>query len=436
MFRIIREVERVETTERGLFRRRIADVIHARLKDEPVVALQGPRTVGKSTLLAQVATARAARLLDLDDLATRDAVAADPGLFVAGHDLVCIDEYQHVPSLLDAIKAELNRELRPGRFLLTGSTRSDALPAAAQALTGRMHSVTVYPLSQGELADVRENLVEALFEDPSRLVSDARASETSRMRYIELISAGGFPLAVARTGAARGRWFDDYVTQSLERDVLELAKVRQRERLPRLLRGLAGQTAQMLNVANAAREVRMDEKTAESYTRLLEAVFLVHRLPAWGTTLRSRVSARPKIHVLDYGVAARLLRLSPAKLERLDPPTLTQFGHLLETFVVAEVLKQVSWLDGIAGVGHWRTHDGDEVDLVVERDDGAIIAFEVKASGRATGDAFRGLRHLRAAAGDAFIAGVGLYLGPSSYRVDDRLYAMPVDRLWSVEGEI
>ena len=417
--------------EGTLYLRRLTDVVHARLADEPVVALQGPRTVGKSTLLAEVARAYHARLLDLDDLATRDAVAADPGLFVAGGDLVCVDEYQHVPVLLDAIKAELNRDLRPGRFLLTGSTRSDALPVAARALTGRMHSLTVHPLSQGEIRGVHENFVATLFDDPSRIVAHGNLVAPSRAQVIEAIVAGGFPLAVSRSATARGRWFDDYLTQSLERDVRELARVRQREQLPQLLRALAGQTGQLLNVANAARKVRMDERTAESYTRLLEAVFLVYRLPAWGRTLRSRVSARPKLHILDAGVAARLLRLTGSKLEQLDPAALTQFGHLLETFVVAEVLKQVSWLDGIAGVGHWRTHDGHEVDIVVERDDGAIIAIEVKASGRAGGDGLRGLRQLRAACGDAFVAGVALHLGPSAYAVEDRVLAAPVDRLWT-----
>lgn len=104
---------------------------------------------------------------------------------------------------------------------------------------------------------------------------------------------------------------------------------------------------------------------------------------------------------------------------------------MLETFVVGELLKQASWLDEVAVTGHWRTHDNDEVDLVVERDDGAIVAFEVKASSRVPGDELRGLRKLRTAAKDAFLAGVVLYLGERSYSYEDRLHVMPVDRLWA-----
>ena len=421
----------VNTPLTGLVARRIEEVVERRSREEPVIALQGPRTVGKSTQLRKLASTHAVEVLDLDDLATRDAVLADPALFVSGPEPVCIDEYQKAPVVLDAIKAELNAGLRPGRFLITGSTRHDALPAAAEALTGRLHIVTIYPLSQGELAGVRENLVELLFEDPIRVLTQAGTAQITRSQYIERITAGGFPLALARPPAIRGRWFDDYVISTLERDVKELSKIRQGEALPRLLARLAGQTAQVLNVAAAAREARIDSETAEAYLRLLEAVFLLQRLPAWGTTLRARASAKPKLHLLDSGVAARLLRLTPAKLARLDPTSLQQFGHLLETFAVCEVIKQASWLDGIAGYGHWRTYDGDEVDLVLEREDGALVAFEVKSGARVPGGAFKGLRKLRDATGEAFVAGVVLYLGQRSYTYEDRLHVMPVSSLWT-----
>lgn len=411
--------------------RRALAVASSRLREEPVVALQGARAVGKSTLLGQLASSLRAQVLDLDDLAVRDAAAADPGSFVAGAAPVCIDEYQHVPGILDAIKAELNRDPRPGRFVLTGSTRYDALPLAAQSLTGRLHLLPVWPLSQGEIAGTQENLLEALFADPSAVVTPS-LSTTTKAGYIGRICAGGFPIALARrTVASRNRWFDDYVKLVLERDVRELARIRQREQLPGLLRRLAGQTAQVLNLTSAASASGMDRTTAAEYVRLLEAVFLVFRLEAWGTTLRARVAGTPKIHVVDSGVAARLLRLTPDRLGRLDPTSLTELGHLLETFVVGELLKQASWLDGIAGAGHWRTHDGDEVDLVVERDDGAVVAFEVKASARVPGSDMQALRRLRDAVGHAFLAGVALYTGTRSYAFEDRVFVLPVDRIWN-----
>ncbi|MCC6387408.1 MAG: ATP-binding protein [Dehalococcoidia bacterium] len=413
----------------GLVQRRLTQVALDRFEDEPVLLLQGPRSVGKSTLLRQLADRLGADVVDLDDVATRDAVAADPATFVARPGVVCIDEYQHVPLVLDAIKAELNRDGRPGRFILTGSARHEALPVAAQALTGRLHRLPVYPLSQGEISGVEEGFLARVLDGDVPAVGPL---PMERHDYIERVVAGGFPVPLSRPrGARRARWIDDYIRLTLERDVRELARVEQAAVLPRLLERLAGQTAQVLNIARAASDLRMSERTVDSYVRLLEAVFLVRRLPAWGTTLTARAGARPKVHMLDSGIAARLLRLTGEKLARRDPTALTELGHLLETFVVGELLKQASWLEGVAGIGHWRTRDGDEVDLVIERDDGAVVAFEVKASQRVDGRELAPLRKLRDAVGPSFLAGIALHLGAQSYAAEDRLYVVSAAALWS-----
>lgn len=411
--------------------RRLLSVVPSRMADEPVVLLQGPRTVGKSRLLASLAATFGGTLIDLDDLAARAAATADPAFIVQGPAPVLIDEYQHVPELLDAIKAELNRDLRPGRFVLAGSTRHDALPAAAQALTGRLHRIDVLPFSQGELGGGTERLLHDAFLRPEILTSNDPSAE-SRAGYVERIVRGGFPLALARTReAARGRWFDDYLELTLERDVGELANLRRRALLPRFLERLAAQTAQVLNLGTAAETTGLDWKTGDLYLKLLESVFLVHRLPAWGTTLRARATSKPKIHVVDSGVAARLLRLTPDRLAGRDPAALTELGHLLETFVVGEVRKQASWMEGITGLGHWRTSDGDEVDLIVERDDGKIVAFEVKASSRVAAGDLKSLTKLRDAVGTRLAAAAVLYLGERSYTASDRIHVLPVDRVWA-----
>jgi hypothetical protein len=211
---------------------------------------------------------------------------------------------------------------------------------------------------------------------------------------------------------------------------VELVQIRQRQQLRELLEALAGRTGQLLNLSDAGKHLELSKSALAEYAKLLEDLFLVERLPAWGTTLRARAVKTAKIHVVDSGVAARLLRLTPAKLVSLDPTALTEFGNLLETFVVGELRKQVSWLDERVTVGHWRTHDQDEVDYVIEFDDGRILAFEVKANERISGADFKGLRSLRASLGKRFIAGVAFSTGPRSYTYEDRLHVMPVDRLW------
>lgn len=287
------------------------------------------------------------------------------------------------------------------------------------------------PFSQGELAGVSEHFLRDLFDDPEGAVTPRRSAET-RDGYIERIIRGGFPLALARTTeAVRGRWFDDYLQLTQERDVAELANLRRRAVMPRFIECLAGQTAQVLNVSAVAEATGLDWNTGELYLKLLESVFLVQRLPAWGTTLKARATSKPKIHVLDSGVAARLLRVTPRRLAGRDPAALTELGHLLETFVVGEIRKQASWMDGVAGLGHWRTSDGDEVDLIIERDDGAIVAIEVKAGSRVTGGDLKSLEKLRDAIGPRFAAGAALYLGERSYTYSDRVHVLPVARIWA-----
>lgn len=410
--------------------RRLQDVVRGRMAADPVIILHGPRAVGKSTLLGGLARSMGRPIVDLDDLATRDAVRADPRLFVGGEGPVLIDEFQHVPEVLDAIKAELNRDTRPGRFVITGSTRFATVPATAQSLTGRVHRADVRPLSQGEIAESREDFAELLTGDPALLVR--ATSTTTRRDYISRIVAGGFPMALRRAGTtARARWFDDYVESVLERDVLELSRVRQRRQLPRLLGQFASQTGQVLNIARVAATVGMEKSTAENYTKLLEAVFLVYLLPSWGTTLGSRVAAAPKIHMVDSGLAARLVRLTEAKLAAASASALTEFGHLLETFAVGEVCKQLDWLDQPTVRGHWKTHDGDEVDLVIERDDGMVVAIEVKAGSRVPSSDLGGLVKLRRKLGGQFLGGVVLHTGTRSYTYEKDIHIVPVDRLWS-----
>ncbi len=413
-----------------LYPRRLQAVLATRLQEEPALLLQGPRTVGKSTLLEGIAQTAGVTVLDLDDPATREAVTLDPRLFVSGPRPVLIDEYQKAPIVLDAIKAELNRDSAPGRFVITGSTRFESLPKLGQALTGRLHRLTVYPLTQAELDRRDTNLVTTLFDAP-RTLTTSTPSNTTRAEYIHRMARGGFPRAVLRQReSARNRWFDDYIALSLERDAADVRELRRANLLPQLLRLIAGQTAQVLNLSKAGASVGLDASTASDYLNVLEALFLLVRLPAWGKTLTSRSTRSPKVHIVDSGVAARLLLLGETKLAAPDATSLTQLGHLLETFVVGELIRHASWLEERFTAGHWRTHDGDEVDLVLEAEDGRVVAIKVKASSRVRNEDLSSLRKLRAALDGRLAAGILLHLGEHSFVTEDGLFAAPVDVLW------
>ncbi|MEV0380257.1 ATP-binding protein [Nonomuraea sp. NPDC050643] len=415
----------------ALVPRHLIDVICQRLATRPVIVLTGPRTIGKSTLLNTCARKHQVPVIDLDSPPVRRQVAEDPTHFAGGPlEPVCIDEFQHVPEILSAIKAELNVDLRPGRYILTGSTRYSALPRLGQALTGRAHIMTVWPLSQGELTGHRETFLDAMFADPGALVT-AIPSKTTRAEYERMILTGGFPMVLDLPDAERGHWYKDFVDMVIDRDVLEIRKVRQRHVLPLILRHLAARTASVANAADIAQQVGLEQRLVGDFISLLESVFLVHRLDAYSRTLSGKVGRSPKVHLIDSGLAAHLLGISQRKLNRRDSATLTEFGKVVETFVVNELVKQAGWAESVVRFGHFRTRDQREVDLVVESGEGEVIGVEVKAKSSIEEADFRGLRMLRDHLGDAFVGGVLLNLGQQSFRHDDRLFVMPVDRLWT-----
>jgi predicted AAA+ superfamily ATPase len=414
---------------RKTVRRRSLAAVLSRLATAQVVVIGGPRSVGKSTVLAALATERGRSVVDLDEPATRRAVTSDPLRFLDADRPVLVDEYARVPETMDVIKQLLNRDGAPGQFVLAGSTRYGTVPAIAQALTGRVDIVPLWPLSQGEIASRHEVMVERLVagQDPS-----LQDLDVDRAAYADRVIAGGMPIALRlATVAARSRWFDQYLLLTLDNDVAEIAKVRRRVVLPRLAAAVASRTAQLLNVAHLARDLGIDRSTTEDYLRLLEAVFLHHVLPAWGTTLSARSAATPKLHFVDTGLASRLLRVTAEKLLAARPSALQQFGHLLETFTVNELCKQAHWLEQPVDIGHWRNHDGAEVDLVLERTDGSVLAFEVKAAPDVRAEDLRGIKALARRLGQDQVTGIVLHTGRHGWRIDANTFAVPIARLWT-----
>ncbi|MGO1736439.1 MAG: ATP-binding protein [Leucobacter sp.] len=413
-----------------LISRRLSPVLRQRLDETPVLLLEGPRSVGKSTLLAELTPSDEHAIYDLDQAQFRLLAQQNETALVGGASPVLIDEYQRVPALLDAIKAHLNRETRPGMFVLAGSASYDSLPKGTQALTGRIQRLPVMPFTQTEIDGTDNHFIERAFE--SDIPHTATPARTTRVDYIDRVMRGGMPLAISASSTdARNRWMQGQVRQSLERDAGEIRRIHRKADLRHILTRIAGQTAGLLNVSKVAQGLESSRDTATAYIELLESLFLISTLPAWGTTVSSRSVSAPKVHVVDSGVGAYLLRLSGAKLQRLDPSSMTEFGHLLESFVVQEVIRQTTWMSSLVSAGHWRTRDNDEVDLVLERHDGAVIGIEVKAGERVEDNHFAGLRKLRDRLGTAFAAGVAFHLGQVGYEKEDRIHSIPVERLWT-----
>jgi uncharacterized protein len=413
------------TARGGLLDRHIAPSLEAALRDTPVVLVIGPRQAGKTTLCRLVADRRGARLLSLDDAATLAAASGDPAGFVAALDgPVVIDEIQKAPDLLPAIKLTVDQRREPGRFLLTGSADVLALPRVSESLAGRMEVLTLWPLSQGELAGRRERFVDILFA--ARDIKLGATGDT-RAELVERALRGGFPEVVARRDQERRRaWFRSYVTTILERDVRNLGSIEGLTDLPRLLSLLAARSASLLNVAELSRSIGLPHTTLTRYLALLERAFLVRRLPAWAGNRARRAVKTPRVWIPDTGLLGHLAGLTSARLAS-EP---TSMGPLLETFVASELAKQLGWSRTQAELLHFRTHGGMEVDLVLEADDGRLAGIEVKSAATVGFGDLKGLNALRDAAGKHFHRGVVLYSGRESLPFGRDLWALPIGALW------
>lgn len=405
--------------------RNLTDRILEALADSPVVFLHGARQTGKSTLIQELASGRhRAEYITLDDAGTLAAARTDPTGFVpALRTPVVIDEVQRAPDLLLAIKASVDRDRRPGRFLLTGSANVLLIPRVSESLAGRMEILTLYPLSQGEIEGVRESFVDRVFSDePFPLKREA----VNREDVIQRVLAGGYPEVLARAPARRGAWFGSYVTTILQRDIRDLQEIERLTELPRLLSILAARTGALLNVADLSRASGIPQRTLARYLTLLQMTFLLQLLPAWTVNVRRRLLKSPKLLALDTGLASHLIGQNTEGLTKA--PDL--LGHLLETFVIAEVVKQITWNEANPHPHHFRTAEGDEVDLVLEAPSGRLVGIEVKASATIGTADFKGLRVFAAAAGRKFQRGVVLYLGDMAVPFGEAFNALPVPMVW------
>jgi predicted AAA+ superfamily ATPase len=375
--------------------------------------------------VAQIGQERGAEWRSLDRAATRQAAEYDPTEFVAGADCMIIDEVQRVPDLLLAIKETVDADPRPGRFLLTGSARVLGLRGLPDVLPGRMETIELWPLSQGEIDGASDSFVDAIFARGTDL---AHTSAQTRADYIDRIVRGGFPEAIARTGRRRERFLDSYVADIINRDVIQLSEIERGPEMRTLTRLVAARSGQLLIPGTLASELGLSQPTVKRYLSLLEEVFLIKRIPAWSRNLRTRAVSAPKVAMVDSGIAANLLELDAGALRQ----PAGHLGPLLEGFVAMELSRQLTWSRQRAELYHYRTRDNIEVDLVLENRRGQVIAIEIKASSTVRGEDFRGLRHLADRLGDDLIAGIVLYTGQQTLPFGPRFRAMPVSTIWEV----
>ena len=355
-----------------MIHRQVAATLLQMASQYPVVAVTGPRQSGKTTLVR--ALFGKLPYVSLEEPDRRAFALEDPRGFLAAYpDGAVLDEVQRAPDLLSYLQTLVDRDPRPGRFILTGSQQLGLLSGIAQSLAGRVALIKLLPFSLGEL----------------------EGSGQAPATVDKLLLQGLYPPIYDR-GLDPTTWYANYVATYLERDVRQLVNVRDLTTFDRFLRLCAGRSGQLLNLSGLASDAGVSHNTARAWVSVLEASYLVQLLPPYHRSFNKLLVKTPKLYFLDPGLASWLVGIRT--LEQLVVHPLR--GALFEGWVVSEALK-ARYHQGLApDLYFWRDNSGHEVDLL--REDGAVLTpFEIKSGRTVVPDFFTGLRRWVTIAGDA-----------------------------------
>ncbi len=408
-----------------MYPRNIGHKLLAALKDTPAIILCGARQTGKSTLAQSLAGQKwKADYVSFDDIEPYSVAKEDPAGFVSRADLpIIIDEVQRVPEIFLPIKRAIDQNRKSGSFFLTGSANVLFLPKLADSLAGRVEIHTLWPLSQQEINDVSTDIISMLFEG----TVPRKNSRQSRRELLHMLVKGGYPEAISREGVRAEKWHASYLTTTLQRDVRDLADIEGLTKLPKLVALLASRSGTLLNLSDVSNAIKIPYATLHRYMTLLEMTYLILSIPPWTTNIGLRLVKSPKVIINDTGLLCGILGIGTERFEK-DPNLL---GGVLESFVGMELTKLLEQSKTRATLYHFRSHDRKEIDYVIERTDGQLVAIEVKSSGTLRPDDFNVIKTFSSKVGKKLSAGLVLYTGDSVVRFGDNLIGAPVSILWA-----
>jgi predicted AAA+ superfamily ATPase len=341
----------------------------------PVLLITGARQVGKTTLLLHLGQEKRT-YVSLDDPLVLSLARKDPPLFLQRFPPpVLIDEIQYAPELLPYLKLAVDKDRKPGLFWLTGSQQFHLMQGVSESLAGRVGVVHLLGLSRREM--MGQGLQCRPFHpEPDEVLDRLGTGGNLRLKELyRLIWRGAFPAVALSDEVNRDRFYSSYVQTYLQRDVRDLARVGDELAFLRFLRAAAARTGQLLNVTDLARDANIAVNTAKNWLSILQTSGVVYLLEPFHTNLTKRLVKTPKLYILDTGLCAYLTEWSSP--ETLEAGAMS--GTILETWIMAEILKSY-WHNGrSAPFYYYRDKDQKEIDLLIVRD-GTIFPLKFMKS--------------------------------------------------------
>jgi predicted AAA+ superfamily ATPase len=397
-------------------------VQHA-LKTRRIIMLAGARQSGKTTLARELVSEET-NYRTLDDVVLREYAESDPESFVKHTSkTLIIDEIQHVPSLLPALKKAVDEDTRAGQYLITGSANIQTMPSVMESLAGRLTKIRLRPLSQGEIKGSTPTFLTHAFHKSF----DFKWKFVPKETLIEIAFRGGFPEALIFDERDRKKWYRDYVTTLLERDLWDVAKIHRFGAMRDLIKVMAAWSSKLMDISSIASGLAVGRTTIVSYINALETLYLIERVYPWIKTDYDRVGKQEKIFMADSGLMSSLLSWKIDQV-RFDSDRL---GKLIETFIFNELAAQVDANDGEYELYHYRDREKREIDFIIEREDQALLGIEVKSSSVVFKNSFRHLEWFQKnIAKERPFIGIVLYSGERHLSFGPNLWAIPISMLW------
>lgn len=413
-----------------MIHRKLESTIIEMLESFRIVAINGPRQSGKTTLQKKIAKNKNMKYYTFDDIDIFNTALSDPKGFIeyiSKDENIAIDEVQMIPEIIPPIKMRVDDENRKGMFLLTGSSDMFKNSKIKESLAGRMVSFNLYPLSYSEINKRNINIIDKLFSDDFNNF-DINFENISKEEFIGAVINGGYPEVFELPIKAKKAWYDFYIKARITKDIanIENVQVDTLSHLAKLLKVLAGQVSSLVNYTSISKNIGITDKTVAKYIKILEVLYIIKLVPSYSNNILKQVTKSPKVHFIDSGLASFLLN---ASVESSMLGKNEHLGNLVETFVYTELIKHQSYANEDIEIYHFRDTQRKEVDFVLESSSGDIVAIEIKSGSNIKNEHFKGVLSLAKIMKDKNFKGIVFYGGDKvlPYKIEDyQFWAIPL----------